>query len=78
MDIDPEDLRKSKSRWKMKDDGRNLRIYMEVKGLGVLMILTSSSVDDPKGRLIAEQCGLITLEELGPSPLPPVEPPPEL
>jgi hypothetical protein len=61
----------------MKAQGSHIRIFLEVKGLGVLIVLTSSALEDPRGRLVAQQCGLVTFEELElPSPLPPDEQPP--
>ncbi len=61
----PIDSRRSTSRWKVKDDGNDLRWYLEVRGLGVLTILVSSDALDPRGKIIAEKLGVITLTEAG-------------
>lgn len=68
----PIDSRPSTSRWKVKDDGTDLRWYLEVRGLGILTILVSTDWNDPKGKTKPERLGLLTLSELtrDPEPLP--------
>lgn len=58
----------------VKEEGKNLRLYLEVRGLGVLTIMTSSIEGDPLGKLYPETCGLLSVTNLlnglasGPSP----------
>ena len=49
--MDATDRRPSRSKWLVKGAGADLWWFLEVKGHGVLAILTTSSPDDPRGKL---------------------------
>lgn len=72
----PIDSRPSSSRWKVQGSGAELRWFLEVRGLGVITILVSSDLDDPKGKIKAERMGLLTIPEIDPEALEPPSPSP--
>jgi hypothetical protein len=67
VDMHP-DHRPSSSELYVEPSGRNYRWFLQVKGLGVLTILTSSATSDPTGQLLPDALGLVTKEDVGPCP----------
>lgn len=57
-------LRRSGSRLLTKPQDRDLLWYLEVEGAGVSVVRTSSSLSDPRGRLIPEGISILTIDEV--------------
>ena len=62
------DHQRSRSAMFVEPSGRHFRWFLQVKGLGVITLLTSSAKSDPEGRLRPDALGALSKAEIGPCP----------
>ena len=67
QDWNPDHHRSSSGLW-VEPSGAHYRWFLQVKGLGVVTILSSSTKSDPEGRLRPDAMGLVLKADVGPCP----------